>query len=129
MYVSSLSLTKRIPQLTTLVSTHTPTTIAFQSRDGQIFHVERDKLERASDFAPPSGVTSSSSEKISLDEDAATLELLFRFVYFDIPINLAALPLLVVDDLAEAAHKYVVHTAIVACHAYMLYVCPKSRAR
>ncbi|KAL1685761.1 hypothetical protein GGG16DRAFT_106138 [Schizophyllum commune] len=102
-------------------SAQTPTTVAFQSRDGEVFHVERDKLERASDFAPPSGVTSSSSEKISLDEDAATLELLFRFVYFDIPINLAALSLLLVDDLAEAAHKYAVHTAIVACHAYMLY--------
>lgn len=74
-------------------------------------------------------MTSSSSEKIILDEDAATLELLFRFVYFDIPINLAALPLLLVDDLAEAAHKYVVHTAIVACHAYMLYVFPEFRAR
>ncbi|KAL1673317.1 hypothetical protein EV122DRAFT_283103 [Schizophyllum commune] len=60
------------------------------------------------------------SEPVFLDEDAETLELMFRYVYLEIPIDLNPLPFSLAEKLAEASHKYIVHTAIVACHAYMM---------
>ncbi|TRM57753.1 hypothetical protein BD626DRAFT_513945 [Schizophyllum amplum] len=100
-------------------STSTPSTIPFVSLDNMMFHIERAKLERAADFAPPAGVHSSPTEPVRLQELSPVLELLFRFVYCEIYIDLDPEPFDVVAQLAEAAEKYMVYSAIAVCRLYM----------
>lgn len=107
------------PRVCERFSTATQSTIPFVSRDNMTFHIERAKLERAAEFAPPSSVHSSPTEPVRLDDDSVTLELLFRFVYCEVYINLDAESFLVVAELAEAAEKYMVYSAMTVCRLYM----------
>ena len=67
-------------------------------------------------------ITFAPTEPARLDEGADVLELLFRFACFDEHVNLDQAPFKVVAELAEAAQKYIVHTAIAACRVYVKYV-------
>ncbi|TRM57751.1 hypothetical protein BD626DRAFT_634604 [Schizophyllum amplum] len=112
------------PAVSQRFSTSTPHTISFVSRDNMTFHIDRTKLERAADFAPPSDAQSSPTEIIRLEERYVELDLLFRFVYCDVDIDFDVLPFQDVEGLAEAAEKYIVHSAIPVCRMYM-----KSKAK
>lgn len=101
------------------VNAPSPTTIAFVSRDHILFNIERAKLERASDFSPPASVVSTPSERVRLTESSRALELLFRYMYGDVNINLDACEFSTVYELAEAAQKYIVFTAIPVCRQYL----------
>ncbi|KAI4517857.1 hypothetical protein K525DRAFT_273208 [Schizophyllum commune Loenen D] len=96
-----------------------PTTIAFVSRDHILFNIERAKLERASDFSPPASVVSTPSERVRLTESSRALELLFRYMDGDVNINLDACEFSTVYELAEAAQKYILFTAIPVCRQYL----------
>ncbi|TRM57750.1 hypothetical protein BD626DRAFT_513940 [Schizophyllum amplum] len=108
-----------IPRVSDRFSTSTPTTIPFVSRYNTTFHIERAKLERAADFVPPSTVTSSPTEPVTLSENDDTLELLFRFVYCEVHVDLDAIPFRSVAELAEAAEKYMVYSAMTVSYLYM----------
>ncbi|TRM57746.1 hypothetical protein BD626DRAFT_439025 [Schizophyllum amplum] len=109
-----------LPKIHEKFSESTQSTIAFVSCDGTTFHVERAKLERAADFMPPSSeVPSSPTEPVALSEDAATLELLFRFAYCEVHIDLDTVRFETAAALAEAAEKYLVYSAMAVCHAHM----------
>ncbi|TRM57748.1 hypothetical protein BD626DRAFT_513927 [Schizophyllum amplum] len=100
-------------------ATSTPTTIAFVSRDNTTFHIERTKLDRAADFSPPSSVASSPTELVHLSENAVTLDLLFRYVYNEVNVNLDQFTIDQVASLATAAEKYIVFSAMSVCRLYM----------
>lgn len=92
--------------------------VVFKSRDNVLFHIDRKNLEVTTGGFPPPGFRSD-GEYIELTESAATLELLFSFVY---PSRHA--PLLDIDfdlfaEFAEAAEKYEVFCAIHTANAKM----------
>lgn len=97
----------------------TPTTIAFVSRDNTTFHIERAKLDRAADFSPPSSIASAPTELVRLTEHSRTLDLLFRYVYCDVTIDLDQYTFNDMSLLAEAADKYLVFSAMSVCRLYM----------
>ncbi|KAI4520213.1 hypothetical protein K525DRAFT_279838 [Schizophyllum commune Loenen D] len=110
------------PARTSKFSTSTPGSVAFISVDDVVFYVDSEQLQRATDFMPTPGlgaITFAPTEPARLDEGADVLELLFRFACFDEYVNLDQASFKVVAELAEAAQKYIVHTAIAACRVYM----------
>ncbi|TRM57747.1 hypothetical protein BD626DRAFT_513926 [Schizophyllum amplum] len=107
------------PRVSERFSTSTATTIPFVSYDNVTFHIERAKLERAADFVPPSTVTSSPTDPVPLSEYSDTLDLLFRFVDGEVHVHLDAVDFSRAAQLAEAAEKYMVYSAMTVSHLYM----------
>ncbi|KAL1699479.1 hypothetical protein EV121DRAFT_284054 [Schizophyllum commune] len=97
----------------------TPTSIAFVSSDNVTFYIDRAKLDRAADFSPPALVSSSPTDPVRLAESSETLELLFRFVYCDVDIDLTSHSFYDVEKLAMSAEKYQVFSALAVCRLYM----------
>lgn len=62
---------------------------------------------------------SNPTERVRLTESSQALELLFRYVYGDVNINLDACEFVAVYELAEAAQKYIVFAAIPVCRQYL----------
>lgn len=100
----------------------TPTSIAFVSSDNVTFYIDRAKLDRAADFSPPALVSSSPTDPVRLAESSETLELLFRFVYCDVDIDLTSHSFYDIEKLAMSAEKYQVFSALAVCRLYMKYV-------
>ncbi|KAI5892980.1 uncharacterized protein SCHCODRAFT_02499117 [Schizophyllum commune H4-8] len=97
----------------------TPTSVAFVSSDNVTFYVDRAKLDRAADFSPPELVSSTPTDPVRLSEKSKTLDLLFRFVYCDVNLDLDTYPFLDIADFAMAAEKYQVFSAMAVCRLYM----------
>ncbi|GLB39469.1 hypothetical protein LshimejAT787_0606310 [Lyophyllum shimeji] len=92
--------------------------ITFRSSDGVLFHIHKIHLQvEAGGFAPTE--FHAPGEVVSLTEDSATLNILFKFLY---PACRAANSLESIDPglletVAEAAEKYEVYTAMDVCYA------------
>ncbi|KAJ3739621.1 hypothetical protein EV360DRAFT_58051, partial [Lentinula raphanica] len=85
--------------------------ITFRSSDGVLFRIDQWRLELVSDGFPPTSCRSNGLEKIDLDSQ--TLEMLFAFVYPNLPIpDIGALPFDALVKLLNAADKYAFYSAI-----------------
>ncbi|KAI5823272.1 hypothetical protein K523DRAFT_255457 [Schizophyllum commune Tattone D] len=82
-------------------------------------YIERAKLEREADAFPPPSATLAPGEVVPLEEDGDTLELLFRFVDREEYVRLEDVKFELLSRVAEAAHKYRVYSAMVACRPLM----------
>ncbi|KAJ6620399.1 hypothetical protein B0H10DRAFT_1774586, partial [Mycena sp. CBHHK59/15] len=94
--------------------------IAFRSSDQVIFRLHIKNLETHSDGFPPSAFCApGSNEVVDLSEPAATLDLLFQYMYpwRQPDLNTVEFPLLA--DLSEAAEKYQVYSAMDICKIFM----------
>ncbi|KAF9461018.1 hypothetical protein BDZ94DRAFT_1310989 [Collybia nuda] len=85
--------------------------VVFKSCDNVLFHIDRKNLEVTTGGFPPPGFRSE-GEYTELTESAATLELLFSFVYPSRHPPLMEVDFEVFADFAEAAEKYEVFCAI-----------------
>ncbi|KZP14837.1 hypothetical protein FIBSPDRAFT_101663 [Athelia psychrophila] len=93
--------------------------ITFRSCDGVLFKVHRKNLSCMSEgFSPPEG-TSSQDEIVSLTEDGDTLEMLFQYMYPERNPDPKDIDFKHLSDLAEAAEKYQVYTAMLICNVRM----------
>lgn len=93
--------------------------IQFRSSDQVVFRIHRKNLETSTaGFNPPENATF--DEIVELTEPAATLELLFQFIY---PQRYPSLTVdfAVLDTIAEAAEKYQVYSCMALCHIYMRF--------
>ena len=63
------------------------------------------------------------SEIVSLSENSATLDLLLQFMYRQRQPDLAVVAFEILSELAEAAEKYEVYSAMSMCYVHMRYVC------
>ncbi|KAF7978049.1 hypothetical protein HWV62_1673 [Athelia sp. TMB] len=91
----------------------------FRSCDGILFKVHRKNLETHSEgFSPPPS-TSSQNQIVPLTENADTLDLLFQFTYPRRQPDLTDIEFKQLAELAEAAEKYQVFTAMASCNTCM----------
>ena len=96
--------------------------VAFRSCDGILFKIHRKNLETHSEgFSPPPG-TSPQTEIVPLTENGDTLDLLFQFMYPRRQPDLTDVEFKQLAELAEAAEKYQVFTAMASCNVCMRYV-------
>ncbi|KAF8191585.1 hypothetical protein K438DRAFT_1591258, partial [Mycena galopus ATCC 62051] len=94
--------------------------IAFRSSDQVIFRIHIKNLETHSDGFPPSAFCApGSDEVVDLSEPAATLELLFQYIYPQRQPDLNEVELPQLAQLAEAAEKYQVYSALEICKIFM----------
>ena len=95
--------------------------VTISSSDGVLFKVHRKNLELWSEGFPGSDVpvTVHDNEVVPLTERAATLELLFRYMYKERQPDLSAVPPDDLAELAEAAEKYMVYPAMEVCKVRM----------
>ncbi|KZP05904.1 hypothetical protein FIBSPDRAFT_832205 [Athelia psychrophila] len=99
--------------------------ITFKSCDEILFKVHCANLKSSSEgFSPPEGTTAE-TEVVSLTENGATLELLFQHMYPQRQPDLRKFEFKQLEDLAEAAEKYQVYTAMEICHARMEEALPR----
>ncbi|GLB39475.1 putative chitin synthase III catalytic subunit [Lyophyllum shimeji] len=97
--------------------------VTFVSSDDVLFHVHKRNLEIAAAGFPPAGFDAS-GEIVPLTESAATLELLFQYVYPRRHPYLEDTPFEVLSPLAEAAEKYQVFAAMNICRIRMSNTLP-----
>ncbi|KZP13257.1 hypothetical protein FIBSPDRAFT_1049497 [Athelia psychrophila] len=92
--------------------------ITFASSNKVLFKIHRSNLITHSEgFSPPTGYSFSSADEIvQLTESAETLHLLFQFMYPQRQPDLRNMPGEAVFDLAEAAEKYQVFSAMETCN-------------
>ncbi|KAF8650286.1 hypothetical protein AX16_005314 [Volvariella volvacea WC 439] len=92
--------------------------ITIRSADGVKFHLHKKHLEMGCDAFPPSAHPTM-GEVVDLTESASTLEMLFQFLYARQQPDWEGLPFSELYDLAEAAEKYQVYTAMRVCNILM----------
>ena len=97
------------------VSTPAHGTLCFESSDNVVFHVDGARLRHNARSLP----LTSFGEVTSLEEDAETLERLFRIVYQDKGIRPDTLPFEHLVLLADAAEKYQAYAASMMCRLAM----------
>jgi hypothetical protein len=97
--------------------------LVFRSADGVLFRIHRVYLNGAAGAFPPDLIASPpGGEWVDLAETAATLELLFAFVYPRRHPTVDKLEIDVLVKLAEAGEKYEVFAAMNVCLLCMRYV-------
>ncbi|KAJ7431928.1 hypothetical protein B0H11DRAFT_824682 [Mycena galericulata] len=102
--------------------------ITIQSSDGVLFKVHRKNLEVHSVVfagAETATLPENGDEIARLSETSEVLDLLFQFMYPQLQPDLQTLEFSVMDDLAEAAEKYMVFSALTLCRMKMKYSIPK----
>lgn len=92
--------------------------VVFQSNDGVNFLIHKINLQTSADGFPPAEFATK-GETVQLTETAATLELLFRFVYPQELPDLENEEFETIYSLAEAAEKYRVYAAIALCKVFL----------
>ncbi|EED77438.1 predicted protein, partial [Postia placenta Mad-698-R] len=92
--------------------------ITMKSSDGVLFRVHRRNLEMYSEGFPGDDLATQ-NEVVQLSETAAALELLFQYMYRQRQPDLSCVPFETLAQLAEAAEKYQVFSAIEVCKMYM----------
>ncbi|KAI5892989.1 uncharacterized protein SCHCODRAFT_02499448 [Schizophyllum commune H4-8] len=103
------------PKVCERFSTPAHGTLCFESSDDVVFHVDGARLRHNARSLP----LTSFGEVISLQEDAETLERLFRIVYQDKGVRPDTLPFEQLVLLAEAAEKYQAYAASMMCRLAM----------
>ncbi|KAF7973117.1 hypothetical protein HWV62_16238 [Athelia sp. TMB] len=95
--------------------------ITFASCDKVLFKIHSSNMKAHSEgFSPPDGTSISTSDEIvPLTEHAATLDLLFQFMYPKKQPDLRKLDTESLLELAEAAEKYQVFAAMETCSRQM----------
>ncbi|KAJ7700864.1 hypothetical protein B0H17DRAFT_1046874 [Mycena rosella] len=96
--------------------------IAFRSSDQTVFRVHIKNLETHCEGFPPSALCAPGSvapEVVDLSEPAATLDLLFQYMYPQRQPDLTAVEFPLLADLSEAAEKYQVYSAMDICRIFM----------
>ncbi|KAL1724654.1 hypothetical protein EV714DRAFT_196184, partial [Schizophyllum commune] len=94
--------------------------VVFIGSDGMSVTVSRAQFLRASDFAlPPPSSLGNDSVVFHAAENIDVLRLLFKFVTLEYPIDLERVPFEIAMSVAEAAEKYVVHSARIYCCSFM----------
>lgn len=79
-------------------------------------------MERFSGGFPISdSVTSSLEDVVNLNESATVLRLLLQFMHPRSPPDCAELDIRILSDLADAAEKYLVYSAMTVCKIQMRY--------
>jgi len=97
--------------------------VTIKSIDGVQFSLHRKYLAANTGAFPPMEIETA-GEIVNLTEDAATLELLFQFIYPQRHPSLDGAPYKVVAPLAEAAEKYEVFAAMNICRMKMVNFLP-----
>ncbi|KAJ7684121.1 hypothetical protein DFH06DRAFT_1154795 [Mycena polygramma] len=97
--------------------------VIFQSCDGILFGIHRPNLQTNTEGFPPPEI-STRGEIVPLSESAATLELLFQFIYPRRHPGLDQIAFADLAALAEAAEKYQVFSAMNICRIRMRDVLP-----
>jgi hypothetical protein len=103
--------------------------LTLQSSDGILYKVHRKNLVLHSEtFAAADAISAATgavdnSEIVSLSENSQTLDLLLQFMYRQRQPDLAVVDFKTLTELAEAAEKYEVYSAMAICHVHMRYVC------
>ena len=90
-----------------------------------LYKVHRTNLEVHSEsFAAANSIsaTSDSSEVVHLDESSTVLDLLLQFMYRQRQPDLGEINFQTLAELAEAAEKYEVYSAMTVCSMHMGYV-------
>ncbi|KAF8056514.1 hypothetical protein FPV67DRAFT_1729335 [Lyophyllum atratum] len=97
--------------------------IIFQSSDGIMFRIHKMNLVACTEgFSPPAHCTL--DDVAPLTEPAIILDILFQFVYPQLQPHLEAVDFEVFMEVAEAAEKYQVYSAINLCTMLMLKTLP-----
>jgi hypothetical protein len=96
--------------------------ITFQSSDAIHYRVHRKNLECSAAAFPAADIVSSKDDIVPMLEHSEVLDLLFQFMYTERQPNLRKVSFRVLADLAEAAEKYEVFSAMATCHVYMVCV-------
>ena len=97
--------------------------ITFKSADDVLFFIHRQNLEMYAGGFPPAEFKSSRDDIVPMVESSLTLDMLFTFMYYPGPLpDMEKLPFEAISDLAEAAEKYEVFSAIAACNEYMMWM-------
>ena len=91
-----------------------PSIVVFISRDGIRLGMHKKNLEDFSDGFPPPECDS--TEDVQLEEKEEVLRLLFQLMHKQNQPDLRTMSYEILADLAEAAHKYIVHHASMACN-------------
>ncbi|KAL1699429.1 hypothetical protein EV121DRAFT_216245 [Schizophyllum commune] len=89
--------------------------IVFRSRDGTLFNIHSCNLRCTTDGPLAENFTAVPGEKVQLPENAATLQMLFGFVYPSLHPSLVDIPFARFAAVAEAAEKYHVAPARTVC--------------
>ncbi|KAK2459285.1 hypothetical protein APHAL10511_008706 [Amanita phalloides] len=95
--------------------------ITIQSADDVLYRVHRKNLECASEVVPPSEFKSDRDDIIPMTEASRILDLLFVFIYPQPTPNIANLPFETLSELAEAAEKYRIFSAMTIWNIYMRF--------
>ncbi|KAG5637536.1 hypothetical protein H0H81_004232 [Sphagnurus paluster] len=98
--------------------------VKFLSADNVLFHIHRKNLESQAGAFPPAEFDTR-GEIVPLTENAATLELLFRFLYPKRHPHLDTTPFEELSPLAEAAEKYEIYSAVNVCRIRMKNFLPE----
>ncbi|KAF9075537.1 hypothetical protein BDP27DRAFT_1315228 [Rhodocollybia butyracea] len=91
-----------------------PVDIVFVSKDKVRLGMHKKNLEDFGDGFPPPDCES--TEDVPLEEDGVVLELLFQLMHKQPQPDLRTVPFDALTGLTEAAHKYIVHHASMACN-------------
>lgn len=100
-----------------------PVDLIFRSSDNVLIGAHQFNLEHFSEVFPAaSAVIVDLNEPVDLSETSKTLNDLFHFMHNGQQPDLNARDSQSLFDLAQAAEKYIVHAAIGACSATILFV-------
>ncbi|KAF8988977.1 hypothetical protein BDQ17DRAFT_1222760, partial [Cyathus striatus] len=97
-----------------------PADLTLESIDGKLFHTHSANLSTFSDGFPPATIAPLQGEVVKMSETADVLEILLHFMHPDREQpNLRILSIELLAGVAEAAEKYMVHSARQACSLKM----------
>jgi hypothetical protein len=102
--------------------------LTLQSSDGVLYKVHRKNLEFHSEpFAAADAISATSdnsggAEIVHLSERSTVLDLLLQYMYRQRQPDLEKVDFQILAELAEAAEKYEVYSAMTVCNIHMRYV-------
>jgi len=99
--------------------------VTISSSDGVLFSVHKKNLATHSEVFPD-GDLATNDEIVPLSEESCTLELLFQYMYRQPQPDITELPFKQLSQLAEAAEKYRVFSAMEICRVMMKLSLPKN---
>jgi hypothetical protein len=98
--------------------------VTLRSCDGVLFCVHRKNLEVHSEAFAGGQAFSTQNEVVDLTETASVLDLLFHYIYPQVPPKLDDVDINLLIGLAEASRKYFFHAVIESCELQLKYVDP-----
>jgi hypothetical protein len=113
--VESISDSSEPVDLTENAETQIPVDVQLRSHDGVLISAHQVNLSNYGECLPDANAISDSSEPVDLTENAEALKLLMHFVHKPPYPNVSLLQDDLLFDLARAAEKYMVHSAMSVC--------------